>query len=330
MRCRASNLGQTSCYGLFDELLREAIAILVISSDLTNSQWLNASPPPTSNGRLTFSSFHVFAPVGVIVDDEFKISQFRGATGDYLEPAPGRVTFHLLKMARGNLGLELRSLIQQAKSSERPIRKEGFGFRPKQGAARNIALEVAPIRVDASSNYYFLILFEEPPSTSPVAESTFSPTFEEKGEEQNAEMMELKQELAATKRYLQSTIEETEVTNEELKSANEEIMSSNEELQSTNEELETAKEELQSVNEELTTVNEEVQTRNNALSLLNNDLNNFLNSVNVPVVMLERSQRSGVVRTSKSTKHPPPRVVLGFSAVSRVSPEEGRHGGNSA
>src|SRR5260221_1473512 len=103
-----------------------------------------------------------FAPVGVIIDDELKIIQFRGTTGDYLEPAPGRATFHLLKMARGNLALELRSLIQRAKSSGRPIRKEGVRFQAKQGLTREITLEIAPIRVDSSSSYHFLILFEEP------------------------------------------------------------------------------------------------------------------------------------------------------------------------
>jgi len=231
-----------------------------------------------------------FAPTGVIVDDDFKIIQFRGTTGDYLELVPGRATFNLLKMARGNLGLELRSLIQRARSSGHPIRKEGIHFQSKPGLTREIIIEVAPIRTNGSSNQHFLILFEEPIASS-AAEAAPAlasvPSAPEKSRKKsNAEVTELKQELAAIKSYLQSTIEESEATNEELKSANEEIMSSNEELQSTNEELETAKEELQSTNEELTTVNEEVQTRNAELSLLNSDLSNFLGSVNVPVVML--------------------------------------------
>ena len=231
-----------------------------------------------------------FAPAGVIIDEEHKIVQFRGATGDYLEPAPGRATFHLLKMARGNLGLELRTLIQRARTSGRPIRKEGVRFQPAQGLIRELALEVAPIRAEGSSAVHFLVLFEEPTSAPTPAESalpaaTFS-TPQEKRRTESARIEELKQELSSAKAYLQSTIEESEAATEELKSANEEIMSSNEELQSTNEELETAKEELQSTNEELTTVNEEVQSRNAELSLLNSDLNNFLGSVNVPVVML--------------------------------------------
>ena len=225
-----------------------------------------------------------FAPVGVLVDEELKIIQFRGATGDYLEPAPGRATFHLLKMARGNLSLELRGMLQEAKLSGRPIRKEGIRFQAKEGSVREINLEAAPIRAESSAGYHFLVLFEEATAGAPAQEAAPSPISDERPH--GIELEELKRELAANKSYLQSTVEEAEAANEELKSANEEIMSSNEELQSTNEELETAKEELQSANEELTTVNEEVQTRNTELSLLNNDLNNFLSSVNVPVIML--------------------------------------------
>ena len=85
--------------------------------------------------------------------------------------------------------------------------------------------------------------------------------------------------------------EDLERTNEELQSANEEILSSNEELQSTNEELETAKEELQSTNEELQTVNDELHTRNGELGQVNNDLVNLLNSVQIPIVILDGDLR---------------------------------------
>src|SRR5262249_30948959 len=100
------------------------------------------------------------------------------------------------------------------------------------------------------------------------------------------ELIQARQELAATREYLQSLVEQQDAANEELRSANEEILSSNEELQSTNEELETAKEELQSTNEELTTVNEQLQRRNQELDQVNNDLTNLLSSTNIPVIMV--------------------------------------------
>jgi len=97
--------------------------------------------------------------------------------------------------------------------------------------------------------------------------------------------------LLVTKHSLQSVIEERDSSIEELKSANEEIQSSNEELQSMNEELETAKEEVQSSNEELITLNDELKNRNQQLDLLNDDLNNLLNSISIPVVMVDDELR---------------------------------------
>ena len=58
-----------------------------------------------------------------------------------------------------------------------------------------------------------------------------------------------------------------------------------------NEELETAKEELQSTNEELTTVNDELHSRNQEVSQSNADLVNLLNTVDIPVVMLDAERR---------------------------------------
>ena len=97
---------------------------------------------------------------------------------------------------------------------------------------------------------------------------------------------QLRQDLASTRFHLQSLIEERDARNQELVSANEEIQSANEELQSTNEELETTKEELQSANEELQTVNEEMLQRNAVLTQTGNDLTNLINSVNIPLLML--------------------------------------------
>ena len=249
----------------------------------------SANRPPDIQNEADRFIVSRFAPSGVIVDDDLKIIQFRGSTGEYLEPAPGRAVFHLLKMARGNLPLELRAMVQKARSSGAPVRREGFGFQSRPGVVSELNLEVAPLRTEAAASPHFLVLFESvlaesatAPHSSPIAaREADSPE-----ETREREMTDLRKELATTKSYLQSTVEDAEATNEELKSANEEIMSSNEELQSTNEELETAKEELQSANEELTTVNEEVQTRNGELNQLNNDLKNFLGSVSIPIVML--------------------------------------------
>ncbi len=107
----------------------------------------------------------------------------------------------------------------------------------------------------------------------------------------------LEEELIGSKRALegayeelQASVEELETTNEELQSTNEELETTNEELQSTNEELETINEELQSTNEELETINEELRQRTLELNDVNGFLESILTSLDVAVIVLDRSQ----------------------------------------
>ncbi len=58
-----------------------------------------------------------------------------------------------------------------------------------------------------------------------------------------------------------------------------------------NQELVTAHEEIQSANEELQSINEELQQRNAVLTRTTNDLSSLLNSVNLPVLMLDNELR---------------------------------------
>ena len=109
--------------------------------------------------------------------------------------------------------------------------------------------------------------------------------------EKKSEVKRLRQELAEAQDALGAAMESEEAAKEEFQSANEEILSANEELQSTNEELETSKEELQSANEELNTLNDELGHKNAELHELSNALLNFVNSTNLPVVMLDRTLR---------------------------------------
>lgn len=231
-----------------------------------------------------------YAPAGVLVNDNLDILQFRGQTGAYLEPVPGLASFHLMKMVRKELRLELRNLILKARKHNTHSRKEHVSFQ-LDNIKHVISIEVIPVR-SPSREYYFLILFEE----SLHKERFRAPEQEaqELSEQPNVNDNQIRQllhELSVTREYLQSIIGEQEGTNEELRSALEELQSSNEELQSTNEEMETAKEELQSTNEEMTTVNEELQQRNLELSNVNNDLINLLAIINIPIVMLSSDLR---------------------------------------
>ena len=97
--------------------------------------------------------------------------------------------------------------------------------------------------------------------------------------------------MAATKDYVRAVASEHQDVVEELGATNEELIAANEELQSTNEELQSAKEELQSTNEELITVNDELNDRNKQLDLVANDLVNVLESVQIPVIIVDQALR---------------------------------------
>ncbi len=229
-----------------------------------------------------------FAPVGVVVNNDLEILHFRGQTSLYLEPAPGRASHNLLKMAKDSLKLELRTLIHQAKQGKIAVRKDGLQMRVGEQIAQ-VDLEVIPLNARGSQERYFLVLFVESATRSPATGETIplsDTAIELDRTSDEREIVRLNQELANTKEYLRSIIEEQESTNQDLKAANEEILSSNEEFQSSNEELETAKEEIQASNEELNTINDELQRRNLELTQVSSDLQNLIASTNIPILML--------------------------------------------
>src|SRR5437899_5171582 len=193
-------------------------------------------------------------------------------------------------MAREGLLFDLQASINKARKEGVPVRKENVEV-GGNGELKGVNFEVIPLNATASKERHLLIMFEDaaPPGRSESAETMATEVKPRKGAKQersNRQIIQLKQELAATKRYLHSLVEDKDASNEELQAANEEILSSNEELQSTDEELQTAKEELESTNEELHTVNEELHNRNFELTQANNDFVNLLSSVNIAMVML--------------------------------------------
>jgi len=227
-----------------------------------------------------------FAPPAVVIDSEMQVLQFRGDTGDYLEHHAGLASLNLLKMARDNMVMALRTVVNKAKRENRPVAQTGIEIHRRRRTCQ-ITIEVVPFEAETSDDRFFLVVFREENVVLPSTDGGTKGGRRASGDPNEA--ARLRQELSATKESLKSIIEDQDTGNEELKAANEEIQSSNEELQSTNEELETAKEELQSTNEELTTLNEELQTSNTQLGLLNNDLTNLLGSVNVAILMVDNN-----------------------------------------
>ncbi len=233
-----------------------------------------------------------FAPPSVLVSADLEILQYRGDTGSFLAPAPGKASLNLPKMLREGLWVGVRAALQRAGKAGKPAREEGLRVK-SNGGWREVAVEVVPLEGSdghdgGGKHGGFLVLFHEPgqPTAVDAAATVDNVYTAQPPAEVDRDNARLTQELAATREYLQSVIEQQEIANEELQSSNEEVQSANEELQSINEELETSKEEIQSSNEELATVNDELNNRNAELNRVNSDLVNVLGSVQMPIVLV--------------------------------------------
>lgn len=230
-----------------------------------------------------------FAPAALVVDPDLYIVHLHGNTSPYLAPAAGDPSFHLLRMVRPELLVDLRTLIHRAKESGVAVRKEEVRF--KQDGAARVDLLVAPVKGRHPKQSDYLVVFQ--PRAGQGTAAAARPEGAPPGWKGRAagEIGRLEHELASTRDQLRALVEDYEAAKEEMNAVHEETLSSSEELQTTNEELETAKEELQSSNEELITLNDELQSRNGELSQLTHDLSNLLIGVDIPVVILDGGLR---------------------------------------
>lgn len=215
-----------------------------------------------------------FAPPSVLVDADFRILQFRGATGAYLQPPSGKPTSDLLKMAQTELMLPLRAALRKAAKGNQVVRTQNVPVN-RDGMSGHVNLEIIPL--NHLKERCYLVFFQEAPeqAAGKAAALVPPPGRLRPGATRKTDARrigELEQTLSETRDYLQSVREQYEAVNEELQANNEEVTSANEELQSINEELDTSKEELESANEELITVNDEMAHRNDELNHLNEEI----------------------------------------------------------
>ena len=219
-----------------------------------------------------------YGPPGAIIDGDMNIVQVRGRTAPYLELSPGEPTHNLLKMAREGLIGGLSKAIRTARQRNAAAKEDGFVVE-ESGELKEVAIKVIPFAGPPSSKgRYFLVLFEDSGRDGHPRAAHEPPAQDDRGSAR------LRRELAATKEYLQSIVGDNAATLEELRAANEEA-------EAGNEELETAQEELESANEELNTLNEHLKIGNVELSQVNRDLNNLLESISIPLVMVDRDLR---------------------------------------
>jgi two-component system CheB/CheR fusion protein len=224
-----------------------------------------------------------FTPACVVVNQDLDIVQFRGSTGLFLEPSPGKASLNLMKMARPGLAFELRNIVYKASKSGQAEEKK-WTESIKEGKIREINIEAVPFQQQTDSvEKYFLVVFDE--------SFVLSPDAIQANLTKDKKVKQLEDELTTLREDMRSILEEQEAANEELQSVNEEIVSSNEELQSINEELETSKEELESSNEELVTINQELQMRNEQLAEIQEYTDAIFSTIREALLILDKSLR---------------------------------------
>ena len=267
-------------------------AVEVSGTSVDPARRRDRSPPPTAAkvprimGLLDAQreADHIlarYAPPGVLIDEDYRVLQLRGAVASFLRSSDGPLNAVISDVAREGLVETLKAGIKTVEERNAPLCTEAVRFRDGD-LDRSVRLHVIPVRPGAAERRFFLVLFEDPDQAQlagPVPLGAAAP-----------EVL-LGRELDAARIHLQAVVEDYEATNEELSSANEEVHASNEELQTINEQLQTAKEELQSLNEELETVNEEQAVRNKELGIVNDDLTNLMFGTRIPVLMVSRDLR---------------------------------------
>lgn len=221
-------------------------------------------------------------PASIVVNSIGEMLHINGSINEYIEFPQGRVELNILNMAKGDLKVDIRSLLQQAKRDGSANSQALFFESNRKDSVLFIAIEkINPKEEDS----LFVIAFFE----LQVSEDRFPSVTTQALDDLSKE--KLKQEIEIFRNRLQSSIQDLETSNEELQSTNEELQSANEELQSANEELQTANEELQSTNEELSTVNEELEVKSFELGKVNNDLSAMLSSIDENIIFIDNRLR---------------------------------------
>ncbi|MEO6729602.1 MAG: chemotaxis protein CheB [Ferruginibacter sp.] len=229
-----------------------------------------------------------FSPAGVVVNEVMEIVHFRGATGAYLEPSPGKASFNLLKMIKEGLAFELRNILYKAKTDKQPAIKENM-LVEINGEQRNITIEAIPLTNVIEPHY--LVLFHDGHNHAPAKlKATGRKSSKKMLDDKDLRILQLEKELAQTREDMRTITEDQETANEELQSANEELLSGSEELQSLNEEMETSKEELQSTNEELIVVNQEMVSLNEQVTEARNYSEAIVTTVREPLIILDKNK----------------------------------------
>ena len=101
-----------------------------------------------------------YAPPALIVDPDLHIVHFQGDTSPYLAPATGQASFHLLKMVRPELVVDLRAAIYKARREGIAVQKDAVQFK-HQGQPAAVRLEVRPLKKRNGKKQDLLVVFQK-------------------------------------------------------------------------------------------------------------------------------------------------------------------------
>ncbi|HEV7782866.1 MAG TPA: chemotaxis protein CheB [Chitinophagaceae bacterium] len=246
-----------------------------------------------------------YVPASILINKDLEVVRFRGPTSQYIEPASGKASLHLLKIIKEELAFDMRTIVDRVKKEGKMIRKEGIMVSTPSGS-RELAIEAIPVKNNSKNPHYLIILNEQ---VSVIHNGKKTSTSAGNGADTTKKIAALEAYLREARDTIRVITEDFESTKEELQSSHEEVLSSNEELQSINEELETSKEELQSTNEELITINEELQIRNVELKEAGDYTRAIIETMHESLIML-----NGDLKIRNANK--------GFYQAFRVTQEE--------
>jgi two-component system CheB/CheR fusion protein len=237
-------------------------------------------------------ALEAYGPPSVIVNERYAILHLSETAGRFLIHPKGPITGDLLRLARPELQVELRTALFQAFDRQRSVISRPVPVK-FNGDPRAVVISVRPGSgygdPDPSGDRQALVFFLEDEVNSPEAAAVFATPPGEMDRDEFVHQLEV--EVQRLREQLQVTLEEYDSSSEEMKAANEELQSINEEYRSATEELETSKEELQSVNEELQTVNSEMRGKLEEISRAHQELGNLMGATEIPTLYLDRELR---------------------------------------
>jgi two-component system, chemotaxis family, CheB/CheR fusion protein len=239
---------------------------------------------PGSDAELHRQALEVHAPPSILVDGAHCILHVSESAGRYLQFPAGTPSADLLRAARPEIRLELRSALHHALDKRESALSRWLPLMDA-GEERRVQLHVAPVSLIDDTPLALITFLETP------AHAFGDQAAPASGSAVQQRLEDTEADLDTTRGRLQHLIDVSEARQQELRASNEELQSINEEYKSTLEELETSKEELQSINEELKTVNDELRSKVEQLSRAHSDIRNLMAATDIGTLFLDPELR---------------------------------------